>query len=444
MNRFEEHGTRALELKRIRRARSLHLSLAIAGGTVVLNAAAYLVYASIDRSVLVSERTESTDGAAPNEGPESRAHRMAGLEAMAREDFEAATAELRAALRSPHPHDEVPRLLALVRDLRAQQLRRASARDGAAQPAPAGTETSARTSARSSARSVARDVKPPEPEPDTLILVTTVPDALTVKVDGEVQGTSPARIEVEPGPHVVAVFRGERRLLRRSVSVEEGSVAHVNADLRRKLRSRGLWSRRTLAARSVDRDEEGSTEGRGVVRRSRTPVRVASVVDSAYRAPAPPDPDPPPVKDDPPPETRPRPKVASKPKVAPEDRAKEERRPEKMPEGAPEARPPKKRIGRVPAPVLRKVIDRQGKHIRACYTAQLRRQLGLEADLGTGRVVIHLLVSRTGEVRDGRIKRSTLKNRRVERCIENVVRKLDFPPLEGPAEATFAMRFGAD
>ena len=434
MNRFNGNDTRALELKKIRRARSLRLCLAIIAVTVVGNAAAYLVYASVNRPVPPRPKPEAAQETSPQEGLRARAHRLAGLEAMAEEDYELAITELSAALKAPHPHEEVERLLSLVRELQEQASQRAPVQEVATQPEPARIEAPA--------GSVAENIEP-KPESETLILVTTVPDGLIVKVNGDVQGVSPTRIEVEPGKNVVAIFQGDRRLMRKGVNVKDGSAMHVNVDLRKKVRPRGSTNRRG-SGKGVDPEDEAD-EG------PRRP-RLASVADDAY-APVPasrrsPDeeaddllaPDTPPV-----PRTEPKPSPEEQRARPPERETPKEQPPKKRPPLVPEPEDaPKKRLPAVPPAVLKKVIDRQGRRIRACYRAQLRRQLDLEAGLTAGRVVIHLVVSRDGAVQEGRIKSSTLKNERVERCIENVVRKLDFPPLKTVAEATFAMRFGPD
>lgn len=93
----------------------------------------------------------------------------------------------------------------------------------------------------------------------------------------------------------------------------------------------------------------------------------------------------------------------------------------------------RKLSGTLPLEVVRRVVARQGKGIRACYTSEAQGQTA-------GQVVVSLVVAPHGEVREGRIESSTLSNQSVERCIEREIRKLKFPaPEGGAANLTFAL-----
>ena len=441
MNRVEGSERHALELKKIRRARSVRLSLAIAAGAILGNAGAYLVYQSTRGEFPPREeaRLEATSKNPSRVVPIASADRQVALDAIARGDYELAVAELSTGLQAPDPDQEVKLLLKLVQNLMdgrreapAPTTRTQTVRT---QPSPPEVETPT--------ESVAPE-KEQEPEADTLVLVTTVPHGLTVKVDGEVRGTSPARIEVEPGRHFVAVFKGGRRLMRRSFEVKAGTAEHINADLRNKLRARESPPRRASTQR-VDAEKKPGGSALGPP----GAARVAAVEDRASEPL--PSPESRPVEEERSPEPSPPPNAEStaeraraQPKPEEKNAPSQAREPPQKPVVISDPSPPQKRLKEVPTAVLQGVIDRQGRRVRACYEARRWRRLELQANQEGGQVLIHLVVSPAGDVKEGRIESSTLDNPRVERCIENMIRKLNFPPSASDAEATFAMRFGAN
>lgn len=90
---------------------------------------------------------------------------------------------------------------------------------------------------RPNRRSERRRARPSPPPPATpepaVILVTTKPARLVVRVDGEVRDMSPARLEVAPGRHRVEVFDGDRPLLSEMVIVRSGDVELINRTFER-------------------------------------------------------------------------------------------------------------------------------------------------------------------------------------------------------------------
>lgn len=126
-----------------------------------------------------------------------------------------------------------------------------------------------------------------------VLLVTTEPDGLLVKVDGQAQDFSPVRLEVPVGRHRVSIHRGGRQLTERMVEVASDRVTLVTEDLRERQGSPASSG----AGRVTDVDVEGRLDLVGLVDRS--PVEVepdrpspSSTEASAGRSEGPPSPPP--------------------------------------------------------------------------------------------------------------------------------------------------------
>lgn len=451
----------------LHRWRPFGISVGISLGTIVGSAVAYFLYWSTHAPARPAQRERSVQPGY-NEDPVARARRLVALEAMERGDYELAHEQLTLAVELPEPPADLLALLAVTENLLQKKRQARPPSRPATNPVPVRSPRAA---------SIQPLPSPKEPEP-AFIQVRTIPSSLVIKVDGSVRDLSPARIEVEPGRHVVAVVRDDERLLRRNVVLKPGKVAYINADLTEKLRppppakpppaskpvpAKSRFSRpasvskvpslEAMAARQLPvqrlpvpdeavlsrRLADRSTIDRtpAVLRRrpndslDRAPNReLDDKVERRYpepRALAPSRPLPTPL---------PTPRPKSGPSPEPETGTIE--RPVPLPK-APKPKRRAKPSGRIPAAAVREVIERQGRRISSCYNAQLRNHLGVVA----GKVVIKLLVAPDGSVIDGRIHRSTLNSSMVGRCIQKGIRELKFPaPRGGAAEVTFAMRFG--
>lgn len=67
------------------------------------------------------------------------------------------------------------------------------------------------------------------------LLVTSQPSGLIVEIDGQRLSGTPVHQEISAGPHEVVIFRGDRRVFERRVSLAAGKVLSLDPDLRAKL-----------------------------------------------------------------------------------------------------------------------------------------------------------------------------------------------------------------
>ena len=70
------------------------------------------------------------------------------------------------------------------------------------------------------------------------VRVTTKPSELTIKVDDKTVDLSPARLELEPGQHHIAIFSGSKFLFRRRIRVTPGRSLSLNREFPELLESR--------------------------------------------------------------------------------------------------------------------------------------------------------------------------------------------------------------
>ena len=96
--------------------------------------------------------------------------------------------------------------------------------------------SSQRSTKRKTARQATPKRHPPKVAPGTarptLLLVKSLPEQLTVEVDGTIRGQSPAWIEVKPGPHTVVLLDGRKRVFEKKVTLSAEDVELVDVDLR--------------------------------------------------------------------------------------------------------------------------------------------------------------------------------------------------------------------
>jgi Ca-activated chloride channel homolog len=81
--------------------------------------------------------------------------------------------------------------------------------------------------------------------------------------------------------------------------------------------------------------------------------------------------------------------------------------------------------------VIRKVIQRHMKAVRACYEAALQANPAL-----AGRMVVKLVIEGPGRVRSAIVAETTLNDAAVEACVVKVFAALVFPRIPGGGEAT--------
>ena len=75
---------------------------------------------------------------------------------------------------------------------------------------------------------------------------------------------------------------------------------------------------------------------------------------------------------------------------------------------------------------IARVVRQRRNEIRACYERELQRDKSL-----AGQIKIHFKIGATGSVFMTKIKSSSLKNKRVEQCVQNKVRRWIFPEPQG-------------
>ena len=355
----------------------------------------------------------------------SKAHRLAGLDAVERGDHEAAIAEFSAGLRSPNPAPDLPQLLSIAQKMRERELERikeeadaAAAREAEAQQESAVVNTADAEQADRQ-EEAEREKKPP-----TLILVTSRPTRLAIEVDGKLRDMTPAKLEVKPGTHKVVLRQGRDRLYERTVRVKKGQVALVDADVSDAFApppppppedepdpadeaDLDLIDDAVAATPSP----EGSTPGllRAFPGREATAAAAdqATLLEAADRDPG-----------------------AS----APPDRAEPS-----APDASVTAPPPAAPSGgTLPPEAIRRAVARYERYFQDCYDDYRRVRPNL-----AGRVVIEVDVQRDGEVRKGRVRESTLKGSgRINACLERAARRMEFAePEGGPTTVSFALRF---
>ena len=487
MSRLRVNDPHPSRVPFLRRKRVFAVAISVLLGTLVGTAAALFVYRSTSAPPQ-REETERPVRYALDEGGTARALRQVALEAMERGDYELALEKLNAALKRPQPPADIHQLMSIAKNLleqkrRALPLRRAMKKAAQGRSGPPARPTDPRPGS-------------PKSRPG-VIQVRTNPPRLVVEVNGRVRDVSPARIEVEPGRHVVTVVRDNRRLLRRKVFLKPGKTAYIDADLTDKIRPAATSSprRASVAAPKTSRaarQASGRTvsrDGPAMTRRpaprppaEAVPSRPPAGGGAVDRASSDPPSDPP---DggldrgldgglDPPDAARPRkgPPLDKGADALSEPRPGSRKTTESaggsalpgprpgsrkttgsaggsaLPGPRPGSRKTTESAGRStlppPAPVAERPSKPRGKiptaAVREVIERQGRRisscynaQLQNQLGLAAGRVVIKLLVAADGSVKDGRIHKSTLKNSMVVRCIQKGIRELKFPAPKGGA-----------
>ncbi len=340
---------------------------------------------------------------------QSRAHRLAGLDAIERGDHDAAIREFSAALRAPSPAPDLPQLLSIAQNMKERE--EEQAREQALAEAAAAREDE-EPSARNRERERPQVVRP------TLLLITTRPDSLPVEVDGRVRDLSPAKIEVKPGQHTVGILQGDKRIFERRIDVGAGQVSLIDADLTGLVVPESEEDPDATddppldAGVEVEVDDASVTDGGS---------SEESVADGSLAAPGSPSPS----------------EAARAARLPPAEAPPSEVRSEPPPEVR---RAPPPRVE--PSPTrqqVRQVAARFRDAFQSCYLRHRDRQNA------SGRVVVRVDVDTDGQVSDARIASSDLPSFRLKRCITRKAKGMEFPkPSAGPKTVSFGLRFQPD
>ncbi|WP_141620163.1 PEGA domain-containing protein [Myxococcus sp. AB036A] len=218
-------------------------------GTLAANAVAYRVVRSRRDSApqATPGAITHTPPAAPPTTPEAppredpndglaRARRAAGLAALEDRDYDAAVSDFTEALRlRKDDQGDLVELLRIAAELRTREQARQQGEQARAQrePTPAPARSVQRTRpARGTARAQPRQESASTDETrGGLLLVTSTPPGLMVRVDGKPMDLTPARLPLRAGTYRVALAQGERTLAEETVQLGEDDVRSLNRDL---------------------------------------------------------------------------------------------------------------------------------------------------------------------------------------------------------------------
>ncbi|MEL6188092.1 MAG: AgmX/PglI C-terminal domain-containing protein, partial [Myxococcota bacterium] len=330
----------------------------------------------------------------------SRAHRFAGMQALEAGDYTTAVAEFEAALAAPNPSSDLDRLLSIAQNLEAR------AEAVPEEPPPETEDTPA----------------PPEVEEEALglLLVTTDPPRLLIHIDGAVTDMSPARLELPPGRHRLAIWKGKKhRLIDRRIVIRKDGVVPINLDLTEQVAALTPSPR---PKDPVERREANPRASTGAVASATTTDRTKDL-RSGLTGTAP----------SPTLEAQAGAPSADEARTASEDSVGEAQGRAPTPTVAkPPAPPPS-----VPSATVKSTMNKSSGRFRRCYDRQLRRD-----ETAEGTVALTMMVDPDGRVSSVSM-RSTFSNSRMERCLRREVGRLQFPPHENdfPIPARFRLVF---
>lgn len=96
--------------------------------------------------------------------------------------------------------------------------------------------------------------------------------------------------------------------------------------------------------------------------------------------------------------------------------------------------------GRLPAEVVRRIIQRNVPRLRACYEAALNRNTKL-----AGKLTVRLTIDRRGAVAEASDAGNDVRDAQLVGCVLDSFRKMKFPePAEGTVVVTVPVSFGAE
>lgn len=209
-----------------RRSRTVKIGIGIVLGIVLGNAVGYGAH----RFMIMREENRMVQ----KDELEEQSHRAAGLGAMKVGDYDTAIRELQAALDTASPAPDLPDLLKLAQQLQEEDARKKlELEEEAAARAIEATEKPRREVSRSA---VSKSVKNESDELEPgLLLVTTTPSHITIYVDREPKDMSPARLEVEPGTHLIELKHASETLFEKRIRFRPTKVVTLNPDFTEKL-----------------------------------------------------------------------------------------------------------------------------------------------------------------------------------------------------------------
>jgi hypothetical protein len=249
------------------------------------NLAGFLVYKRLTKGAVKAPVSETVQPAVPSPSPApppggglsdlARAHRASGLAALEAGDYPAAVREFTQSLRRSDGSGDSAELLRIAKDLQERAAKPRSGAAPAAPPAPApeadkrgGARTNPqRTSSRpgpkgrlvaaaSSLPAGSTSAAEEESGEEGLVLVTSSPPGLLVQIDGKSVDLTPAKVKVDSGSHLIALYRGSQRLHERRVEVNEGGVHALDVDLTAQLRANDAFDQDPPPARQAEKPKE--------------------------------------------------------------------------------------------------------------------------------------------------------------------------------------------
>lgn len=387
------------------------IALGISVGVVMGNLLGFAAHAVVGppqrpSPTLEQKKVAELEAAPLEDSAVSQAHRTAGIRFMELGQYEDAIEAFRAGEEARNPSPDLPRLIAIAEKLLLTSTPSEPAADPKQEPAD------------------------PKRDPVGLLLVTTTPPKLTIRVDGKVTDMSPARIEVSPGRHRVAVAARNRVLHTGRYTVSAGGVVPLNLDLRDRLAQEAR-------ARAVPKKEAGSDKAEAVDTASKpdldvlagvVPSTVSELPTSASKAAAPgavleetanilvvSE-----VAEGPADTSQAKPEEEVSVEAPPQPKGGA---PRKKPEPSP---PPEPSPSRVSQDTVVRVVGSASRRLQSCYERQLARHPRL-----SGTISIAFEVNRQGRVENPKLD-SDLDNQAVDVCVRRQLLRLRFPQHREP------------
>jgi hypothetical protein len=218
-------------------------SIAVVIATIAANGAGYLIYQKQKQKpheavITIPPKSTTTDRpASQKEGTQMKTlaieARDRGIAALRDGNFDQAVTSLELAHNLDGDLADVVNLLEVARKLQRESAQKMARAETAAPEEESPKRAEPQRRIDRTPRRVAARVQQPHEEPVHtvmgVLLVTTTPPKLLVKVDGAPKDLSPARVELEPGPHRLQIVRGNNEVvLERTVDVSSGLVSMVS------------------------------------------------------------------------------------------------------------------------------------------------------------------------------------------------------------------------
>jgi PEGA domain len=174
-----------------------------------------------------TEPKTSPEAAPVQDNALERARRAEAVAAIESGDYKSAIDALTAILKKGKGVGDEIELLRIAKDLDSRANERSTVVVPAATPAP--------VKPRRTGLPAPKPTRVAKAAVDGQLLVFSVPDGLDVEVDGSANGTTPLRLSMTPGTHLVVVLKNGVRLQDRTVVLGAGDISTVDFDVREKL-----------------------------------------------------------------------------------------------------------------------------------------------------------------------------------------------------------------